>query len=59
MNTKDLGALQDMRSKDPDGWEHRRPTIQDYADFRHWALGTYGQRLYSLYMRAAWNERAV
>lgn len=50
----DLHTLRVIEGADPDGWEHREPTPQDYRAFRRWVVESHGQATYDEYMRGGW-----
>lgn len=43
-----------MLKRDPDGWEHKEPTEDDYDDFRRWACTAFSEDLYKAYMEPGW-----
>lgn len=46
---EDMGVLLAIRERDPDGWQHKEPTEQDYATFRGWVISTYGEATWQDY----------
>ena len=58
MSTADrANAFADMLRHDPDGWEHKEPTEDDYDAFQRWAITAYGESLYKAYMWPGWYDR--
>lgn len=47
----DLRTLRIIQSYDPDGWEHKEPSLADYDAFRTWVLTTYGKEAWQEYCK--------
>lgn len=51
----DREVLKAIRERDPDGWQHREPTAQDYAAFDKWVIENYGRKVWQEYS-SNWDE---
>lgn len=52
-NSELFRALRDIQDRDPEGGQ-TKPTLEMYRNHREWAIRTYGEEMYDLYMSEIW-----